>query len=440
MNPSNNLTFRLDQFPPWPYTLIYGVQWMAIFLPTLMILSAVSSEYLGLQPAARILFFQRVLLTTGGIMILQTLWGHRYPLLDGPSSALLLSLLLLAPGGIAAIQGGMIAGGIFLLLLGVFRLTRALEPLFTDNVIGVTLILIALTLLPFLAPLMTGMGPRLTQGDPVIMGISLCTIILIAVFSHWLTGFWRTISLLWGIVAGTILTASLGRLHPFGGDAPWMSFPWPLYAEWPAFPASAVLPFILSYLAVIINGVGSIYSIGEVVGREDMPGRVARGIGLTGFGGVLGGFLGAIGTVSFGISPGVVLVTRVGSRYPVTCCGFFLFVLAFFPKILILLMSTPPSVVAAALVTAMSSQVGAGISVLTRSGRSLEPRDYLVIGIPLLMGGILSILPERFFQSLPSIGQPILKNGLVGGIILVLFLEHILLRRKRVGSSGNRPS
>ncbi len=372
-------------------------------------------------------------------MILQTLWGHRYPLLDGPSSALLISLLILAPGGMAAIQGGMIAGGIFLLLLGVFRLTRALEPLFTDNVIGVTLILIALTLLPFLAPLMTGIGPHLPEGNPLTMGISLCTIILIAIFSHWFPGFWRTVSLLCGIGAGTLLTASLGSLHRFGGDAPWISFPWPFFAEWPVFPAAAIIPFTLSYLAVIINGVGSIYSIGEVVGRERMPARVARGIGLTGLGGVLAGFLGAIGTVSFGISPGVVLVTRVGSRYPVTCCGFFLCLLAFFPKILILLLSIPSSVVAAALVTAMSSQVGAGISVLTRSGKSLEARDYLVIGIPLLLGGIISILPERFFQAFPPTGQPILKNGLVGGIILVLFLEHILLRRKRTGSSARAP-
>ena len=116
--PSNDLTFGVNQFPPWPRTLIYGLQWLAVFLPTLLILSAVSSEYLGFQEVEKLLFFQRVLLTTGGIMILQTLWGHRYPLLDGPSSALLLTLLILAPGGMPAIQGGMVAGGIFLLRAG----------------------------------------------------------------------------------------------------------------------------------------------------------------------------------------------------------------------------------------------------------------------------------------------------------------------------------
>jgi hypothetical protein len=71
------------------------------------------------------------------------------------------------------------------------------------------------------------------------------------------------------------------------------------------------------------------YSIGEIVGKENMGRRVARGIGWTGAGGIGAGALGSIGTVSFGISPGVVLITRVGSRFPLTLCGIFLCLLAF---------------------------------------------------------------------------------------------------------------
>ena len=173
------------------------------------------------------------------------------------------------------------------------------------------------------------------------------------------------------------------------------------------------------------------YSIGEIVGKEGMGGRVARGIGFTGLGGLLAGAFGAIGTVSFGLSPGVVLVTRVGSRFPITLCGAFLCILAFFPKGLNLFMSIPSSVVGAALITAMASQVGAGISVLTRSGRPLEGRDYLVIGLPILVGTFISILPGKFFQAFPPGSQAFLKNGLVVGMSLALLLEHLFLRRKR---------
>jgi len=412
--------------------MAYGFQWMILFLPTLMILSAISSEYLKLPEGERILFFQRVLVTTGGIMILQTLWGHRYPLLDGPSSALLLTLLVLAPGGMPAIQGGMIIGGILLVLLAALRLMRHVEALFTDNVIGVTLILIAITLLPYLAPLLIGQHPGSPRGDLRILGVSLVTVAAIALFSQRLAGFFRTLSLLWGILLGTFLMGLLGRLDfSVRPEVQWFSLPPSLVSEPPRFVLSAILPFLVAYLAVVINGVGSMYSIGEIVGKENMGRRVARGIGLTGAGGILAGALGSIGTVSFGISPGVVLITRVGSRFPLTLCGVFLCLLAFFQKFLMLLISIPPSVVGAALLTAMASQVGAGISVLTRTGRSLEGRDYLVIGLPILLAGIITLLPEDFFRALSFSAQAFLKNGLVVGIVAVLLLEHLVLREKK---------
>jgi len=323
------------------------------------------------------------------------------------------------------------AGGIFLLVLGVFRLTRYVEPLFTDNVISVTVILIAITLLPFLAPLVIGQRQDLAYGDPVIFGVSVSTMLFIVLLSQWLPGFLKTISLLLGILAGSSLMGALGRLEASTmREACWLQFPRPLFPDPPSFSAFAVIPFLVAYVAVVINGVGSIYTIGEIVGKERMGGRVARGIGFTGLGGLLAGALGTIGTVSFGLSPGAVLVTRVGSRFPLTLCGVFLCILAFFQKALALFMSIPSSVVGAALITAMASQVGAGISVLARSGKPMEGRDYLVIGLPILVGGIISILPGNFFQAFPASTQAFLKNGLVVGIVLVLLLEHLLLRRR----------
>ena len=364
-------------------------------------------------------------------MILQTLWGNRYPLLDGPASALLLSFIILAPHGISAIQGGMVAGALFLVLLSIFGLVGYLEPLFTDNVIGVILILIALTLIPYLAPMVIGEHRGYPQGDLSVFGISVLVMLAIALLSNWLTGFPKTISLFLGIVLGALLMWALGRMDVSGvRETSWFSLPQPFFPGLPRFSLSATITFIVAYVAVIINAVGSIYSIGEVVGKEGMAGRVNRGIAVTGLGGLTAGVLGVIGTVSFAYSPGVVLVTRVGSRFAVTVCGGILCALAFFQKFLAILASFPTSVVGAAMITAMAAQIGAGISVITRSGRALDGRDYMVIGIPMLMGGVVSILPEAFFEAFPSTVHALLKNGLVVGIVLVLALEHLLLPRK----------
>lgn len=226
------------------------------------------------------------------------------------------------------------SGGLLLVLLSVFGLIRHGEPLFTDNVIGVILILIAITLLPYLAPMAIGKQGGYPHGDPSVFGISVLVIVLIAVLSNWLTGFLKTVSIFLGIIIGTLLMWALGRMDVSGvKEAYWFSLPQPFFPGLPRFSISSTITFLVAYVAVIINGVGSIYSIGEVVGREGMASRVNRGIGFTGFGGLMAGALGVMGTVSYSLSPGVVLVTRVGSRFAVTVCGVFLLSLAFFSKI-----------------------------------------------------------------------------------------------------------
>jgi uracil permease len=424
------LLYGLDDLPPWPRNLIYGLQWALIFFPTLTIISTISTTYLGFQSSDAVLFFQRMLLVTGGVMILQTLWGHRYPLLDGPSSALLLSFVIIAPQGMAAIQGGMIVGGSFLLLLSLFGLMRHLEPLFTDNVIGVILILIAITLLPYLGPMMIQERPG-QVGDGVVFGISLSVMAAIALFSYWLSSFPKTISLLLGILFGTVLMGITGRTS-FGEalQLPWFAFPASLFPGPPKFSLTVVVTFLVAYLAVIVNAIGSIYSVGEIVGKKGLGSRVNRGIGFTGLGGLAAGACGVIGTVSFGFSPGVILVTRVGTRYAVTVCGVLLVALAFFQKILALFSAIPICVIGAAMITGMAAQVGAGISVLTRSGRTLEGRDFLIIGLPILLGGSVPFFPTHYFQSFPAELQALMKNGMVIGILTVLLLEHIILRSR----------
>jgi xanthine/uracil permease len=432
MPPANDLIYGPDDFPPWHRSLIYGLQWAIVFLPLLIILSTVTTEYLGLTGGEKILFFQRLLITTGGVMVLQTLWGHRYPLLDGPSSALLLSLIILAPQGMPVIQGATIAGGLFLLLLSLFRLVRYLEPLFTDNVIGVILMLISVTLLPYLIPMVIGAKAGRPFGDPTVFGVSVLVILAIALFSHRLPGFLKTISLFLGVIFGTLLIGALGRLDLESvQEARWFTIPQPVFPSFPRFDISATITFLMAYVAVIVNTIGSTYSIAEVVGREGLASRVNRGVGFTGLGGVAAGALGVIGTVSFGISPGVVLVTRVGSRFAVTVCGILLFSLAFLQKLMAMLAMIPASAIAAAMITGLAAQLGAGIAVFTRSGKPLSGRDYLVIGIPVLFGGMVSIIPEGFFRAFPSSVHALLKNGLVVGIFLVLLLEHLILRPKK---------
>lgn len=98
------------------------------------------------------------------------------------------------------------------------------------------------------------------------IGVSVLVIMAIALFSHWLAGFPKTISLFLGVLVGTLLMAALGRLDVSGvRDASWFSLPHPLSPGLPRFSVSAVITFLAAYLAVLINAVGRRLSLPRVM-------------------------------------------------------------------------------------------------------------------------------------------------------------------------------
>ena len=420
--------YRLDERPPLMRSLLYGLQWALIMFPSVMILASIAGEALQLTGGARVAFFQRILLLSGCATVLQTLIGHRYPVQEGPSTALLLTFLVLAPQGMGAIQGGFLCGGLLLFAIGMLGWMGRLGRYFTPNVVGVILLLIALTLIPQLVPRLLGMSAAHPTGEGTVFAAALLLILLITGMASRLRGFLQTTAILLGILMGTLGFWVWGRvdLAPVR-DAAWLAVPGGLWAGVPHFSPSAVLSSLLAYVAVTVNAVGSIHGVAGVVGAGDLARRTDRGLAVTGLAGVAAAGLGVVGTVGFSTSPGIILVTRVASRYALTACGVILVAAGLVSRLGALLAAVPAAVVGAALCVALASQVGAAVTILTAGGRSLTGRDYLVVGLPVLLGSLVASAPLRFFAALPALLGTIVGNGLVLGILLVLLLEHVLV-------------
>jgi xanthine/uracil permease len=135
--------------------------------------------------------------------------------------------------------------------------------------------------------------------------------------------------------------------------------------------------------------------------------------------------------VSLSISPGIVLVTRVASRYVLTVSGAIMIVCAFIPKLWALLTAIPPSVIGSVLFVALSSQLLVGINVMLSGKGTIERREYFSVGIPILMGAMISITPKPFFQLFPNVIASLVGNSLVMGILFSLLLEHVLFRQPK---------
>ena len=419
--------YHIDEPLPILRGSLYGFQWALIAFPSALIASSMCGAALDLNLAENIRFLQLTLLTTGISTFCQSLWGHRYPLLEGPSTALILTFMLLAPLGLPAVQGGMILGGLVLILIVISRRLERLTRLFTPNVIGVILMLIAFGLLPALLKFLTGVDAGHPEGEPITLGISLCLVFFIATLSYRLRGFAKTISILLGMLVGSGLFFLLGRFDwRHLTESVWFSFPDRWIESVPVIGWPAAIAFAFAYLAVIVNSLGSIQGVAAITDRGRLVAATGRGILFNGAAGVLCGFLGVVGTVSYGMSPGVIQMNRVASRYALVYCGVILVIAAFLPKLAALLALAPTPVVGAMLCAAMGGQVGAGISII--ASKDLSSRDYFVVGLPVLLGALVGFVPRSLLEPLPIFIQVFLGNSLIVGMASVLALEHVLCR------------
>lgn len=432
---SDRYLYGLDDPPPLALSIIYAVQWAVIIFPSYVIAAKIVAQAMALPASSEARFLQVTLVCSGLGTLVQTLWGHRYPLVEGPATAHLLTFVSLSPLGLGAVQGATLAAAACLAVLAATGAVKPLLRLFTPNVVGVILMLIAFSLLPHLIPPMLGLDSRHGEASALILVVSLALMVIMAVLGHRLRGLWKTCNMALGLLLGTVLFAFLGRISwaPILAS-PWLSLPRPWSPFSPQWHGDAFVAFLLTYVAIAVNSMGSIQGIAAVTQSGRLDGALRRGLLTTGVSGMVCAFFGVVGTVSYSTGPGVVLASRVASRFPLAWCGLLVTAAAFFPKVAAALTLIPSAVVASALCVAMAGQLGAGLAVIA-AGRTLAARDYFVVGIPVLVGTLLAFLPQSFIVSLSGMGRVFLGNGLVSGIVLVMFLEHgVFIQPKKESS------
>ncbi len=421
--------YDIDDPLPFYYGILYGLQWAFITFPSAIIAVSICKIALGLNLDQGIRFLQLTLLVSGFFTFIQSAWGHRYPLIEGPSTAVILTFILVVPFGLPAIQGGEIIGGFLLVTIVLSNQLDRIIRLFTPNVVGVILMLISFGLLPALLKLITGMDSAHPEGKASTTLISFALIFFMAALSFRLKGFLKTLSILLGMIAGSIAFACLGRLDWLSlADASWISFSTGWVESMPRFYWPAAIAFACSYLAIIVNSLGSLQGIAAITDNERLNTATRRGIFLNGIAGLCCGLFGVVGTVSYSMSPGVVLVNRVASRYAVSYCGVILLAAAFIPKLAAVLALVPAPVVGAAMCVALGGQIGAGISII--AAKTITYRDYFVVGLPVLLGAMAGFFPQGLFAEIAGFLQVFLGNSLILGMAAVMLMEHVLWREK----------
>jgi len=187
-----------------------------------------------------------------------------------------------------------------------------------------------------------------------------------------------------------------------------------------------LVSFLICFLALAINDLGSIQAVGSLLKAGEMETRVKRGITITGVGNILSGLIGVIGPVNYSMSPGVIAATGNASRYTLIPAAVGLLLLACSPLSVGFISSIPSPVVGTILIYVMTAQMAAAF-LLALENQAFQTLDHgLVVGLPIIIGTVVAFLPTGVTGQLPLVIRPLLGNGFVMGVLAVLFLEHVV--------------
>jgi len=425
--------YGLNESPPLSTNIILGLQWAFIAIPPVIILGKIVGALHFGEPAAEILYLQKLFFIAGLTLLAQLIWGHRLPLISGPAAVLLVGIVSSQGFQLSAINTSMMIGGIFVGILASTGLFSYFKKLFTARVISVVLLLIVFTLAPTIMDLMTGQKSGISPS--LNLTFSILLVFIMFLLHKVLPGNWRMSLIICSIACGSVIYFLIFP-GAFSKDVftqgSWLGFFFSDLTLRPEFAPGVLVSFIICYLALTVNDLGSIQSVNEMLTPDHTDRRVNRGIIVTGIANLVSGFMGVIGPVNYSLSPGVLASTRCASRYPLFPAAIFMLLLSPFPRLIGLIGSVPSAVIGGIMVYIMASQVSAGLQIaiqdLREGGFSFE--SGIVIGMPVLLGNIVAFLPAQILDSIPLMLRPVMGNGFVVGVVGAIFLEHLVFKNR----------
>ncbi|MBR2502236.1 MAG: purine/pyrimidine permease [Rikenellaceae bacterium] len=414
--------YSLNDRPRAAAMVMYAVQWLLIAVPVVLTSAFVARlQYDTL--AEQTLYTQKLFAVMGLTMIVQSLWGHRLPLVAGPAAVLLVGVMASISSSPEVIYTSIAVGGALVALLATTGWIKKLQPLFTPRISIVMMALIAFTIVPVFLRLIFADAEH--YGLSFVMALVLSIAMVVA--NNRLRGMWKSAVVLIALVVGSAAYFAFAGLPSLEGAT--AAGAGRLFIT-PKFDVGVIVAFLICYIALLINELGSVQSVSAYVEADNVPKRSTRGVALTGVMNVVAGAMGVLGPVDFTLSPGVIAATGCASRYPLVLTGVGLVICALFPQLVAMLSAIPSPVMGVVLLYLMAAQVAAAFQM---SGTMSAAKDFngaLTIGLPIMLALVVAFLPAEVSAALPAVLRPIVGNGFVMGVIVVLVMEHVIFRRR----------
>lgn len=337
--------------------------------------------------------------------------------------------------GISAIYGSILVSGLFVIVISKYfgKLVRFFPPVVTGSVVTI----IGITLIPVAMNNMAGGVGSEDFGSLTNIALAFGTLFFILILYKFFTGFVRAVSILLGLVAGTVVAALLGKVDfQAVGEASWFHMPQPFYFGMPSFELTAILTMILVAIVSLVESTGVYFALSDICEKELSEEEIAKGYRAEGLAIILGGLFNAFPYTTYSQNVGLVQMSGVKKRSVIYTTGIFLVILGLVPKIGAFTTIIPAPVLGGAMVAMFGMVVAYGIKMLSKVEFTSQ-ENLLIIACSVGMGLGVTAVPEMFAQ-LPSSIRILTDNGIVAGSITAIVLNlffNILSTRKSVASA-----
>ncbi|KYD09212.1 purine permease [Heyndrickxia sporothermodurans] len=345
--------------------------------------------------------------------------------------------------GITAIYGAVIASGLLIIIISKFfgKLVRFFPPIVTGSVVTT----IGITLIPVAMNNMAGGEGNPQFGSLSNVGLAFGTLVIIILLQRFFKGFIRSISILLGLVIGTIAAAFMGKVDfsPVS-DASMFHMITPLYFGVPTFEWSAILTMFLVAMVSLVESTGVYYALSDITNQKISEDDLARGYRSEGLASVIGGIFNSFPYTTFSQNVGLVQLSGIKSKNVIYLVGIFLMILGLIPKLGALTTIIPSSVLGGAMVAMFGSVIASGIKMLSRVDLTSH-ENLLIIACSVGMGMGVTVVPG-LFANLPENIQILTSNGIVTGSLTAIILNILFnivpskQRRKQIKVVGQKVS
>ncbi|WP_410490465.1 xanthine permease PbuX [Bacillus tropicus] len=322
--------------------------------------------------------------------------------------------------GVSSIYGAIIAAGLFVVIFA--KLFGKLVKLFPPVVTGSVVTVIGVTLVPAAINDMAGGVGSKDFGSLENLALAFGVLLFIIIMYRFFDGFIRSISILLGLLFGTIVAAFMGKVSLQAvGEADWFHGVQPFYFGTPTFELTPIITMILVACVGIVEATGVYFALSDICNKKIGEKELTKGYRAEGLAMVLGGIFNAFPYTTYSQNVGLVQLTGVRNRVIIYTCGGMLIALGFIPKIAAITTIIPKSVLGGAMLAMFGMVMAYGIKMLSSVDFGRQ-ENLLIVACSVGIGLGVTVVPTLFSQ-LPESIRILTDNGIVLGSASAVLLN-----------------